>query len=521
MKKWLSLYYKPLLRNMPIGGIKTVSIKTCQHNIHMKKQLTLLIAVALFFGLSSTESFAQNTFQPCNAIAHPLFEPAPMGKNPVTLNRLGSSPQFGEIKAHTAKAAYDHLKRVYSKNSARNKREIDNLLQSMGYTGLSDPNFSVASITPETLPAGTTGWMGAYSRGHKYAWSVLGRSFETFKITSVDRQCYVYVMRKCGNAFYDPSVRVLPALAPIAYVPQVKCLTQKITISGKSQIEKTNFVNTTATVQLVAINGSNPELCVGTTQVPIAASYGINANGSVDYSKVVEVCSYGNAGSPAPVSLMSPVQLSVDVTESSVMLGDGGVMKMAVSENQYKQLKKLYGVCASSPTAAAAPTFTKEENGTRVVDDAAASAGTGTKCKTQTMTFAGSSDVKDGSVKTASKNVTVIGRYIKTGALAKGETADKYLCLGTHAMNATLASAFNVKGTSKVMKSLEICDKTGDTPDKLDVNVPVKLDYSVSAPTMNMGDAERIYVDLDANQYKTLSKRFGRCCGVEGNDKCM
>jgi hypothetical protein len=88
-------------------------------------------------------------------------------------------------------------------------------------------------------------------------------------------------------------------------------------------------------------------------------------------------------------------------------------------------------------------------------------------------------------------------------------------------MNASLASAFNVSGTSKTMKSLEICDKDGNAPAAMDVNVPITLDYNVSNPTMTMGDSERIFINLDATQYKTLSKRFGRCCGVEGNDKCI
>lgn len=486
----------------------------------MKKNFTLLFStIVLLCGLSLTSS-AQNYFQPCNTIPHPLFEAVPIGKKPVKLNRLGTSPQFGEIKGHTSEIAYNHLKRVYSRNSARNKREIDNLLQAMGYTGLNDPSFSTASITPETLPAGTTGWMGAYSRGHKYAWSVLGRSFKTFKISSIDGQCHVYIMRKCGNAFYDPAVRILPPPAPVAYVAKVRCLTQEITLAGSSKIEKTNFVNTTADVQLVATNGSNPTLCLGTTTVPVSAQYGISANGSIDYSKVVEVCSYGD--DPAAINMASPVQLMVDVTESNVMLGDGGKLMMAVSDDQYKQMSKLYSSCATSESTTTAPTFTKEETGNRAVDtNTATASGTTTNCKTQTMTFMGNSAVSDGVVKTASKQVTVIGRYMKPGTLSKGESADKYLCLGSYPMNASLASAFNVSGSSKTMKALEICDQDGNAPAEMDVNVPIKLGYNVSDPTMNMGDAERIYVDLDANQYKTLSKRFGRCCGVAGNDKCM
>ncbi len=72
----------------------------------MKKNIAFLFSmIVVLCGLSFTSS-AQN----CNAIPHPLFEPAPVSKTPVTLNRLGTSPQFGEINGHTAEIAYNHLR---------------------------------------------------------------------------------------------------------------------------------------------------------------------------------------------------------------------------------------------------------------------------------------------------------------------------------------------------------------------------------------------------------------------------
>lgn len=498
-------------------GLSKTPLSNVSINSHMKKNLSVLFSmITILVGLSFTGS-AQN----CNAIPHPLFEPAPVGKKPVTLNRLGTSPQFGEINGHTAAIAYNHLKDIYSKNSARNKREIDNLLQAIGYTGLSDPNFSAASITPETLPVGTTGWMGAYSRGHKYAWSTLGRDFRTFKLSSIDGKCFVYIMRKCGNAFYDPT------FIPEHKIPEPQCITQAISFAGNSKIEKTNFVNTTAPVQLVVTNGANPELCLGTTQVPVTAQYGISADGSFNYDKKVDVCVPAGQNTTVPINLASTVQLAVEVTESQIMLGNGGKLMMAVSDDQYKQMAKLYSTCATGEgMSMEVPIYTREEMGNEMNNSTSmasskSSGSSANECKTQTMTFIGNSGVSDGSVKTASKQVTVIGTYMKSGSLAKGETSDKYLCLGTYPMNASLASAFNVSGTSKAIKSLEICDKDGTAPAAMDINVPIKLNYSVSNPTMNMGDAERIYINLDDAQYKTLSKRFGRCCGVAGNDKCL
>lgn len=482
-------------------------------NSHMKKNLSVLFSmIAVAIGLSFTGSAQTTTYQKsCNAIPHPLFDPAPIGKTPVVLNRLGTSPQFGEIKEHTARAAYSHLKGVYSRNSARNKREIDNLLQAIGYTGMNDPSFTMASITPETLPMGTTGWMGAYSKGHKYAWSVLGRDFQTFKLSSIDGKCHVYIMRKCGNGFYEP--------VPPVVIPERVCVEQAISFSGNSKIEKTNFVNATAPVQLVVTNGTNPQLCIGTAQVPVAAQYGISANGSFSYSQTVEICSEDANFVPAPINLISPVQLTVDVKESNVMLGSNGVLMMPVDEAQYKQMSKLYSTCAANTTVDV-PVYTREEMSNDMSDQsmATSSSANGVDCKVQTLTFMGNSAVSDGAVKKASNQITVIGTHMKSGKLAKGESADKYLCLGTYPMDASIASAFDVSGSSKAIKSLEICDKDGTAPDDLNVNVPIQLGFDVSNPTMTIGDGERIFINLDDNQYKVLSKRYGRCCGVPTGD---
>lgn len=480
----------------------------------MKKSFILLSLVAMM-GFAQT-LLAQSAYQPCNLIAHPLFEPAPLGKTPVVLNRLGTSPQFGEISQHTAKAAYSHLKSVYAKNSARNKREIDNLLQALGYTGINDPNFSPNSITAEILPAGTVGWMGAYAKGHKYAWSVLGRDFETFKIAANGSDCFVYVMKKCGNAFYDPSVRNLP---PLPFKPTITCKTATIVISGKNSIKKSEVANSTVTAEVVAVNGTKPALCLGTAQVPVKAAYEMTATGSVDYSKTVEVCDFGQSGN---LAVNSPVQLAMNVTDSKMQLGEDGKLTMAVSEEQYNLMKKVYATCASTTSSAVATTVTKTVNESSASADAGAMGGTGSPiCTTQTLSFKGQSDAKDGKVQNSSQNVTVIGRYLSTGKLATGEAADKYLCLGSYQVPASMATNFAVSGNSNVAKTVEICDKTGTAPATMDLNVPLKLTYDLSNPTMSVGDGGRVYINLTEAQYKALSKKFGRCCGVEGNTKCM
>lgn len=482
----------------------------------MKKNLIFWSMVA-FVGITNS-LFAQSTYQPCNLVSHPLFEPAPVGKNPVVLNRLGTSPQFGEIAQHTSKGAYSHLKSVYAKNSARNRQEIDNLLRALGYTGINDPNFSPSKITPEILPAGTVGWMGAYAKGHKYSWSVLGKSFETFKIVANGgSDCFVYVMKKCGNAFYDPSVRNV-VTPPLPFKPTINCKTQTIVVAGKSSIKKSEVMNTTATADLVAVNGTKPALCLGSVQVPVRATYEMTASGSVDYSKVVDVCDFGQANS----TVNSPVQLAMNVKDSKFTLGENGKLMMTVSDDQYNQMKKLYSTCTVATTEVAAATISKTVNETPATAATAAVGGDGSAaCVTQTLGFKGQNTVADGKTQASSQNITVIGKYLSTGKLATGETADKYLCLGSYQVPASLTSNFEVSGNSNVAKTIEICDKTGNAPATLDMNVPVKLTYDLSSPTLNVGDAGRVYVNLTEAQYKSLSKQFGRCCGVAGNDKCM
>ncbi|MCD8540078.1 MAG: hypothetical protein LRY55_10150, partial [Leadbetterella sp.] len=128
------------------------------------------------------------------------FGPASSSK-PVLLRRLGTSPQFGEIPQHTSKSAYDHLKKVHTRNLKGSRQEMDRFLSLLGYSGFNDPAFTVDKITPAILPKGKIGWMGGYSRGHQYKWSVLGNPFPTFKIVSKDGICHAYIMKKCGNDF--------------------------------------------------------------------------------------------------------------------------------------------------------------------------------------------------------------------------------------------------------------------------------------------------------------------------------
>ena len=487
----------------------------------MKKRLNFIVlnvAILLALGISF-QSFSQT---PCSADLHAVFGNSSTDK-PVVLNRLGTSPQFGEIPKHTAQAAYNHLKTVHKKNAHDSKSEIDNYLRALGYTGLLDPEFGPSKITPEFLPKGKIGWMGAYARGHKYKWSILGREFETFRIASKDGSCYAYIMKKCGNAFYDPSPReaAQAEAAALAFKnkPKVVCATQTINFSGNGKIQATDVLNTTKNLPVVAsYNGKS--LCLGDFTVPVRLTYEMTASGEVNYSKVVQVCDYGN-GVPATANINMPLLLNYNLASSDVSIGDDGKMTMVINNKQYKALKKVYKACptdvASSPEN---KTMTANKVNTASVASPAtvvSAAGDGKNCVKQTLNVAGNAVREDISSKTSTNEVTIIGMYAKTGKLQKGETANKYLCLGSYNVPAKSALQYALKGNSNLSHILEVCD-TGNVNPNESLNAEMKLTNNFTKQETMIGDYGRIYRTLSKSEYKKLGKVFKRCCS-DGSSK--
>ncbi|MBK9510059.1 MAG: hypothetical protein IPP61_10480 [Cytophagaceae bacterium] len=459
---------------------------------------------------------------PCSTGLHEVFGEKSTDA-PVLLERLGTSPQFGEIPKHTADAAYTHLKKVHTKNIKGSKVEIDNFLKALGYTGFKDPLFSSSKIEPALLPAGKTGWMGAYSKGHKYKWSVLGRDFETFKIISSDGSCHAYIMKKCGNAFYDPGERCIPCTPCDPNVndktkcpPAVVCATQTINFSGKGKIQAGDVINTTKNIPVVATyNGKN--LCVGDYQVPVRLAYDMNASGEVNYAKTIKVCDYGQ-GVPANASINVPVNLLYIVASSDVAVGENGKMIMAVSAKQFKTLKKVYKACPAGETASSAATAsnkvnTKSEGSPETVSGG----GDGKNCVKQTLTLNGSAVTEDISSKVGTNEVTMIGVYKKTGKLQKGETANKYKCLGTYSVPAKSSLNYSLKGNSSLSHIIEVCDD-GNVKPVEEISVPMSMTNNFTKQDVTVGDYGRIYVPLSKSEYKKLGKSFSRCCS-DGSSK--
>lgn len=499
----------------------------------MKSKLISVLTLAI---LLPFVGFAQQLNSKCNLLPYSIFKAA-SDKSPVVLKVLGTSPQFGEIPKHTGVSAYNHLKSVYKKNTKNSRAEIDDLLQALGYTGFNDPAFTSKSLIPEVLPAGTVGWMGAYSRGHKYAWSTLGNAFPTFKVYAKGGDCFLYIMKKCGNAFYTPAPNcpVSPCPCPEGYTcnsqgcceknPIVNfCKPQTINITGSGQVSSGDVMTTSKTMEIVAVNstsGSTKGLLLGSYPVSVRSTYDFNVKGEAQYSKTVEVCTDANSA-PAPMNLSLPLNLNYKITKNDVLVGDGEKLYLNVTDDQFKALSKAYkAVNVTSTSTPNLEVAAKKVSSSTATETASSTFGGGDlKCADQKINFLGKTEIKDGSVKSATNDVTIIGVYKKTGKLDKGETPEKYLCLGSFQVPVKSAYEFTTSGGSDVSKILRVCTKDGVAPADQNINVPVKMTYNFTKQDVSLGDYNKIYVTLTEKQYNALSKNYNRCCTEGGEGKC-
>lgn len=500
----------------------------------MKK--LIMIGALVMVSMFSTNTFAQSNFE-CNSVLDAAFGGL-SNATPVTLNRLGTSPQFGEIRNHTAASAYSHLKNLHRRNSKKSRVEIDRLLGLLGYSGFNDPAFNASKIVPEILYAGTKGWMGAYSAGHKYKWSVLGKDFPTFKILAKSSSCYIYVMKKCGNAFHIPVVNCPPCPdcpRPAGFMDSRNpncpkcdecpppCKVTTINISGEGKIASGDMMQESSEMPLIAMFGGE-KVCIGTYNIPLKTSYEYTATGSAKYSETIDVCDKG-AGVVPNMNIKLPVNLGFSVGESQMSVGESGAMILNVANaKRFKRLKKQYGACpADMSTTSDVQELVAAESDNMIASTTnqigATGAGDG-ECKKQTLMFNGSKTVNDVATKTFANNVSVIGLYKKEGKLVKGESADKYLCLGTYSVPGKASMVYNLKGNSSLSQVLEICDKTGNASPERNIDIPVDLNLEINNEQMTVGDGGKVYIPLTMKQYKSLGKRFSRCCS-DGSKGCF
>lgn len=506
-----------------------------QNKILMRK---IIYLGALLIGvLYTTQTKAQSNYA-CREALEAAFG-SYNTNTPVTLNRLGTSPQFGEIRLHTADGAYNHLKNVYRRNGRKSRNEIDRLLRLIGYTGFTDPAFSAAAIEPTILSKGTTGWMGAYSAGYKYRWSVLGRDFETFKVKAKDSPCFIYIMKKCGNAFYMPNppekVDCPPCPdcpRPLGFVGNADpycpacapcpppCKTSTLNISGKGEINSGDIVSETMTLPVVASFGDE-KVCLGEYTVPVSATYEYAASGSAAYSQTINICDNGK-GVPPTMDIKLPVNLKFSLVESDLAVGENGVLVMNVpNEKRFKALKKQFGLCpASFSPSNTATSLTAPSSDKVAMETSSGTIGSvDGQCSKQTINMSGMASAEDVKNSTYSNTVTIVGVYNKTGKLAKGENANKYLCLGNYSVPGKSGLAYSATGNTSFSQVMNICDVPNAT-DTRNLNIPVDLDVDVESSKMTIGQDNRIYVPLTAKQYKKMGKRFSRCCS-DGSKGCF
>lgn len=494
----------------------------------MKKKLfnyLTLTAFVFFAGLYPNLSFGQviKTGQvECSIGLHEAFGPV-SDKKPVVLNRLGTSPQFGEIPYHTAQSAYDHLKKVHTRNLRGARAEMDNFLKVLGYTGLLDPALTLDKIVPVVLPKGKVGWMGAYSRGYQYRWSVLGNPFETFKIVSRDGTCHAYIMKKCGNAFYDPTeaedcipcTECDPNHTDKSICPD--CVTQELSFAGTGTLNTGDVINTARNLPVVGTYNGR-KLCLGEQQVPVRLTYELIADGKVDYSKTFQVCDYGI---DRPTSLNMPVQFNYSVAETGYNLSNQ--LEIPLTKKQFNQLKRSYNECPTELGDISLETITTSGNKVESYSTGTPATALGTvtsaDCIKQTVTVTGNGEVANANVVSNNIPVTVIGRYVKDGKLKKGETADKYRCLGTFNLPANSMVAYNLSAESKAQHFIELCD-TGDVNSEDDFTANMNVNTTFVKQDLMVGDYNKIYIPLTKQEYKRVSKLYQRCCG-DDTTKCF
>ena len=308
----------------------------------MKKSL-LIVGLGMLLVFGGLKSVNAQEVIPCIPELEAFFHSGVTKSGPmITLNRLGSNPQFGKIPSYTSQSAYNHLK-LAAKKSSSDAAELNRILRTLGYTGVNDPSFTVASITPEIIPAGAYGYLG--SGNNKYQMATLGKDFQGFRIAAYNSPCYVNVMRDCGNIFYRSLRENTEFMSKYGYKEEekkVECETainQTITVDGSGKIAGGDHFTGASSVQLVAqYNGQS--VCVGSVSVPTNVLYEYAVNGTTSAKEVVKVDNTdGNAKTAESLSI--PVNLSFGVKESVSSLGSNGNLVMNVSAKRFKRLKKL------------------------------------------------------------------------------------------------------------------------------------------------------------------------------------
>ena len=222
-----------------------------------------------------------------------------------------------------------------------------------------------------------------------------------------------------------------------------------------------------------------------------------------------------------------PVLLDYEVSASNVTLGgeNGGALQVPLTKKQYNRMRKLYSACPADAETATTSASTLVANRVSNFSEASvapainSSLASTENCVRQTLSLTGTGEVADVSAKSSTQEVTVIGRYVKEGKLKKGETADKYRCLGSYSLPANSQVQYSLKGDSKIEHIIEVCDDGNVNPNE-SISVPMTLNSEFTKQDVMVGDYGKVYIPLTKKQYKKVSKLYSRCC-ADGSSKCF
>lgn len=187
------------------------------------KRLFLISAAFLI----TSVSFAQTACNTDNSLFK--FDNAGMPKD---IEKLGKAPEFPFLKnLSTTAQVYSAIKKNDQKNIP-GMEHFNDLMMAIGFPGgtkdLDKSNISMYYIAP-----GTEGNMGSAGYGNGfYRLSADASDLKAWKISS-GTGCYVYILAKCGNAFYPKAATGKTACinAPVNLTGDMK----EVTLSSSGQ----------------------------------------------------------------------------------------------------------------------------------------------------------------------------------------------------------------------------------------------------------------------------------------------
>jgi len=121
---------------------------------------------------------------------------------------LNHDQQFGPMTdLKTTDEVYNRVQSLHKANKDGNRRELDRLLKTVGYTnGVNDERFSAAAITIIDYKGGVAARMG--NNDHQYMFSEIATptydNLRGFQIKSLNDECDLVIIDVCGNALYCP-----------------------------------------------------------------------------------------------------------------------------------------------------------------------------------------------------------------------------------------------------------------------------------------------------------------------------